>query len=102
MLFITNKIEDIILYLFSVINIMSTHIIRQQASKLYKTFEKALYMFYQKNIYEKDKQAFVGEKPYKRSNMQEPIEAFNPYKLERSGKLDKYMGFAQGRKDDKY
>jgi len=31
-----------------------------------------------------------------RSPMQEPVQSFNPYKLERSGKLDKYMGFAYG------
>ena len=35
-----------------------------------------------------------------RSNMQEPIEDFNSYKLERSGKLDKYMGFAHGKGGD--
>ena len=43
---------------------MTTHLIRRQASKLYKTFEKARYMFHQKNIYKTwtYKQTFVEKK----------------------------------------
>ena len=82
---------------------MTTHLIRRQASKLYKTFEKARYMFHQKNIYKTwtYKQTFVEKKNSNRSKMQEPLEDFNPYKLQRSGKLDKYMGIAQSDKDKK-